>query len=218
MSSRRVQLAAVSSFLVSIVAVAGITASTSSAARRPQTQTRYSVVSQNGFKATVTIDIYGIYHARPGLPPLPFSGRTSPDGCSVNPTDAAVEVSYAVKNTTKGFAPVRVNAMLNADQTAQDAYLSIDSGSSCWETSGQLMVSSGSPIGYGGVLRGDYFVIVPNYYSPARPRGNTLFAKKACTWPSVYYGVPATSSFTLLQYARDFHAPALARGGAGCRS
>jgi hypothetical protein len=135
-----------------------------------------------GWTSTVKVVVYPPAHAT-AIPPLPYSHRTTLS-CTLNPSsDAVIPVAYTVTNTTRGFPTA---AMLTwsvenfAPETRQrdtEGY-HLDFSDYCSPSSSAT--TTGLQANPNVPIHGDFFVFVPNFYSPAQRGGDKGMAAGMC--------------------------------------
>jgi hypothetical protein len=161
----------------------------------------------DGYSASADVVVYRPRHVDK-LPALPLSGRSALASCAVDGTrDAAVPISVEVTNTTKGFAtPIQFN--MTADASAY-------SGASTVSIEGDLQLSDGTycdgpqtrsdgdvysviwndPVAQDGTVRGDFFLIIHDFYSPNDPGGDLSLLDSVELVPTFGFG-PSGSETT----------------------
>lgn len=142
-----------------------------------------SIRTDQGYSSRVEVKVYGVRPAKK-IPLLPFSGRNSILACTVDPAiDAVIPVSVQATNTTKGFASsvgVGINTREATRRIYSDLGTEVGGGPSCPlenGAAGPLVNVVWSNLPPGGSGTGDFFLVLPSYYSPAFPTGDVASAE-----------------------------------------
>jgi hypothetical protein len=180
------------------------------------TSETYRLKSSGGYTATISLHAYRAARIT-NLPPLPYSHGRSVSGCQVmasgerrlNPrTDAAVPFAFSATYTTGGFpSPLSVGlSTQNSDGNHPGEATFVLNGRTCFQEVPYQSVPgffTNASLHRGQRLHGDFFLIVPDYYSPATPAGDSRLLRQICltayvnlsATPTVGQGLPTAPQF-----------------------
>lgn len=154
----------------------------------PVNRETYALAGTGGYTGKMVVSIY---HAAKvsALPPLPYSGRNALSSCSPDAASAAaVPISISVTNTTKGFAePLHVSPLVGPGSYSPTTTFEIDATDQCGLPGGDFewnwdAAAPNSPVDV------DFYLIVPNYFSPAHPGGDAQILDHSCFISTAYFG------------------------------
>jgi hypothetical protein len=141
-----------------------------------------------GYKARLEYIFGAVEHAS-SLAPLPVSGRAVLASCQVNPSaDAVIPVSYTLTNTTPQFSTPATLTINDLTPGVASGDAVVGGGAICGRVDIPLLGVHWDMIGSGQSVSGDLFVIVPNYFSPAKPSGDPALLTQVCIGMQVGYG------------------------------
>ena len=148
------------------------------------------MTTSDGYSVQAEVDVYRPAHAD-NPPMLPYTSRQGVQSCTFNATtDAVIPVSFTPTNTTSNF-PATLGLVLNADASASSGGLDTNalqadtvfsSGPSCsslndGSSTSLYNVHWDTATSPGGVEYDAIYLVVPNYYTPAHPDGNTALLR-----------------------------------------
>ena len=141
-----------------------------------------------GYKARLEYRFGAVEHAS-SLAPLPVSGRTALASCQVNPAaDAVIPVSYTLTNTTPGFSTPATLTIRELGGVSASGDAVVGGGGVCGRVDIPLLAVHWDQIGSGQSVSDDLFLVVPNYFSPAKPSGDPALLTQECIGIQVGYG------------------------------
>jgi hypothetical protein len=139
----------------------------------------------------MTIVAYPPAHVT-AIPALPYSRRTTLS-CNFNPSsDAVLPIAYTVTNTTRGFPTAAMitwgveNFAPETRQRDTEGY-HLDFSNYCSPSSSAATTFQANP---NVPIHGDFFVLIPNFYSPSQRGGDKGMAAGMCFNYQLAFGTP----------------------------
>jgi len=152
----------------------------------PVNQQTWQVKTGDGYSGTMAVRIYPLVHTD-RLPQLPYSNRHAFVACHPDPQSAAaVPITFSVRYTTKGFRSDVLVGIGEDDSDGPPLEGDIQLGDGTTACTKGLTVPPGlfqeqwTDVAPGSTLTGDFYVILDNYYSPAKPGGDSQQLANSC--------------------------------------
>jgi hypothetical protein len=162
----------------------------------PVNQQHWQFKTSDGYSEDLTVRIYAVARLN-NLPSLPYSLRRTLVACQADSHAAAVApLSYLLHYTTRGFNSDVVFTLAEKGDgplTVRADAVYGDGSSVCGPNPDLSLFSTRWPsVSPGATLKGDLYLILDHYFSPAKPNGETSLLAQTCLEVDAGFGQNAT--------------------------